>query len=72
MNEIPLLALNLEMAAKAISVSRPTMRNIARRSDFPAFREGARWIIPVDAFRQWLNAKAASDQKFDENHKSSF
>ena len=67
MNEIPLMALNLEEAAKAINVSRPTMLTIARRADFPAFRTGKRWIIPIDALRQWLNDQASPERKFAEN-----
>jgi putative SOS response-associated peptidase YedK len=35
------------------------MRKWTLLSDFPAFKAGKRWIIPVDAFREWLNKNAA-------------
>ena len=52
------LAYNLEEAAMALGVSRPTMMRIARRSDFPALRAGRRWLIPVDSFNEWLCKQA--------------
>ena len=62
MNESTPLAYNLTEAAEAIHVSRPTMLTFVHREDFPAFRSGRRWIIPVDALRQWLNAQAGFEQ----------
>lgn len=58
MNEIRPMAFNLSEAAKAIHVSRPTMQNLVNRSDFPSFRVGGRWIIPVEPFAQWLKEQA--------------
>ena len=58
-HDIPLLALTQEEAARAVGVSTVTMRKWILLSDFPAFKAGKRWIIPVDAFREWLNKNAA-------------
>ena len=51
-------ALTLEEAAASMGVSAPTMREIANRQDFPAFRKGRRWIIPQRAFADWLDKQA--------------
>lgn len=51
-------ALTLEEAAASMGVSVPTMREIANRQDFPAFRKGRRWIIPQRAFADWLDKQA--------------
>ena len=55
MNELPKLSYTLAEAAAAINVSRPTMHQLVKRDDFPAFRSGKRWIIPIDPFKEWLN-----------------
>lgn len=51
----PIGAFNLEGAAKFASVSKPTMLEWVNRQEFPAFRSGKRWIIPREAFEEWLN-----------------
>lgn len=51
-------ALTLEEAAKSLGVSMPTMRKIASNNNFPAFRIGKRWIIPCQAFAEWLDKQA--------------
>lgn len=52
------LAVNLAEAAKMAGVSVQTMRQMANRKGFPAFRCGARWIIPIEPFKEWLAAEA--------------
>ena len=52
-------AFNLREAAQFAGVSVPTMLSWLNMVDFPAFKSGTRWIIPVDSFRQWLADKAA-------------
>ena len=47
-----------EQAAKMAQVSLPTMDTWLNRADFPAFKAGRRWIIPVDKYKAWLEAKA--------------
>lgn len=60
MNELPKLTYTLTGAAKALNVSKPTMLNLVKRADFPSFRAGRRWIIPVDGLKTWLDSQATS------------
>jgi len=60
MNELPKLCYTLTQAAEAINVSRPTMLRLVNRDDFPAFRIGTRWIIPAEAFKNWLDTQATT------------
>lgn len=53
-------SLNLKEAAEFMGVSEPTMRQIARREDFPAVRVGKRWIIPSREFTDWLGKQASA------------
>ena len=57
-SNVPAMAYTQEEAARAAGVSTVTMRQWVNRSDFPAFKSGKRWIIPVDAFREWLVSNA--------------
>ena len=50
---------NLETGARRIGVSYPTMLELVRRDDFPAFRIGRRWVIPRNALVRWLDEQAA-------------
>ena len=52
------LTYTLEEAAEAMCISRATMAKIVHRRDFPAFRAGRRWIIPIETFKQWLSMQA--------------
>ena len=52
------LAFTLKEAAQAASVSVPTMAAWANKPGFPALRAGRKWVIPVDAFKGWLEAQA--------------
>ena len=52
------LTYNLQQAAEEGGISLPTMRALAHRADFPAFRVGRRWIIPVEDFMRWLSEQA--------------
>ena len=58
------LAYNLNQAADAANVSKPTMLRLVNESDFPAIRVGRRWVIPVDAFNAWLNKQAEARANF--------
>lgn len=55
------IAFTLKEAAEAASVSVPTMHEWARRPGFPAMRAGRKWVIPVDAFRRWMEEQAATN-----------
>lgn len=68
MNTTHELTLTIEQAAEAIQVSRPTMLTLVHQSDFPSFRVGRRWIIPVSGLERWLDAQveqAQADRKAD-------
>ena len=62
MNQI---AYNLDQAAQAANVSKPTMRKLIHTDGFPAIRVGRRWVIPVEAFNAWLNKQAECRACFD-------
>lgn len=56
--EIPQMALTPAQAAKAVSVSKPTLYRWMNEPGFPVARIGGCVRIPVDAFRVWLNQRA--------------
>lgn len=58
-------AFNLKGAAEFASVSAPTMLEWVNREGFPAFRSGRRWVIPREAFTQWLNDQARARASID-------
>lgn len=51
-------AFTIEKAAKWANVSIPKMQQWVNLPDFPAFRSGRRWIIPVSSFCRWLEKHA--------------
>ena len=61
MNEVSPLAYNLSEAAEALHVSRPTMSNLIHTEGFPVIKVGSRYIIPIDALREWLSKQATSE-----------
>ncbi|MBR5224818.1 MAG: helix-turn-helix domain-containing protein [Clostridia bacterium] len=64
MNEIIPLAYNVEQAAKALNVSRPTMSNLIHIAGFPVVKIGdRRYLIPVDDLRKWLSEQATGKSK---------
>ena len=65
-NNVPPMAYTQEQAAHAAGVSPVTMRQWVNREDFPAFKAGKRWIIPVDALRDWLIQKASERARLGE------
>ena len=52
------VTLNLEQAAFALGVSKPTMRRIVNRGDFPAFKIGSRWLISRTALDAWAQEQS--------------
>ena len=56
------LSYSLETAAEALNISKPTMLEIVNRADFPAFRIGRRWIIPIDGMQRWLEEQTRQAQ----------
>ena len=60
------LAYNIAQAAEAACVSEPTMRKLVNTDGFPAIRVGRRWVIPVEAFNNWLIQEANRRSCFSE------
>lgn len=57
MEKLMQITYSLNDAAKLLNISRPTMLQLARRDDFPAFRIGRRWVINGEALQRWLDAQ---------------
>lgn len=45
----------IRAGAKRIGVGERTMYRAAERGEIPAFRVGARWVIPLAAWRRFLD-----------------
>lgn len=52
------MALSPEKAANKIGVSTSFMRQMIYNKEIPAIQLGRRWIVPVRALEQWLDARA--------------
>jgi len=46
--------MTVEEMGVALGVSRPKAYELASRADFPVIKVGKRKVIPVDAFRRWM------------------
>ena len=54
------VTLNVSQAAELLGVSRPTMRCLVNRGDFPAFKIGSRWLISRSALEEWAAEQSRS------------
>ncbi|MBE6092511.1 MAG: helix-turn-helix domain-containing protein [Selenomonas ruminantium] len=45
--------------AERMEISLPMAYDLTRREDFPSLRVGARILVPVDAFKEWLAREAS-------------
>jgi len=52
------LAISVTELAHTLGVGESKAREIVRRPDFPAIRDGRRILIPVSALEKWLEAQA--------------
>lgn len=52
------LALSISEAAVALGVSRPYMYEVMKEPGFPAFKIGARTLIPQADLEAWLSLRA--------------
>ena len=59
------VTLNLTQAADVLGVSRPTMRALVHRGDFPAFKIGSRWLVSRTALETWAEDAAMNRAEFD-------
>jgi hypothetical protein len=53
--------LSLTEAGKLLGFSYPSMLQLARREDFPAFQVLGKWVIPYDKLMDWLEHNADGD-----------
>ena len=51
---VPVLALGLRDAAKALGVCEKSLWTWAQAGQIPARRQGTRWLFSIDALRAWL------------------
>ena len=49
------LAINVKEAAKLLGIGMNSMYDLVHREDFPVIQVGTRLVIPLDAFRCWVN-----------------
>ena len=49
------LAINVKEAAKMLGIGLSGMYTLVHREDFPVIQVGNRLVIPLEAFRRWLD-----------------
>lgn len=60
MQAVERLAVSIPEAAAMLSVSKPTMYEITKRSDFTAaFRVGGRTLVSVAGLQSWIDQQTA-------------
>ena len=52
------ITLSVTETAAALGVSRPTVYQLIKRSDFPVLRVGGCTLISADGLRSWVEAQA--------------
>lgn len=55
------MALSVSETAEILGISRPTVYQLMRRTDFPAFRVGARWLVSRDGLARWVADQAGRE-----------
>lgn len=50
--------MSVKELAERMGISLPMAYDLTRREDFPSLRVGARILIPIDAFKDWLAREA--------------
>ena len=55
------LTYTAQEAARAANVSMPTLYAWTKIAGFPVVRVGRKLVVPIDAFKRWLEEQAASD-----------
>jgi len=57
------LAYNIQEAADALHVSRPTLKKMMMADDFPAFQQGSRWLISCKGLQLWIDKQIADKNR---------
>ena len=52
------LTYNVSETATVLKVSRPTVYQLMKRSDFPAFKVGKRTLVSAEGLRKWVLKQA--------------
>lgn len=66
MQAVERLAVSIPEAAALLSVSKPTMYEITKRSDFTAaFRVGGRTLVSVAGLQSWIERQTAGSAPCD-------
>ena len=55
-DELPLF-LNAEMVAKVLGISISSAYELMHEASFPTLRVGSRIVVPIEKFRQWVEAQ---------------
>lgn len=55
------LAYSSAEAAQVLGVSRPTVYQLMKRDDFPAFKVGSRTLISAEGLREWVRTQAEKE-----------
>lgn len=53
------LTFTAKEAAQAANVSMPTLYAWTKTAGFPVVKVGRKLVVPIDAFKRWLEAQAA-------------
>jgi len=53
------LTMTVDEVSVAMGISRPKAYELTAREDFPLIRIGRRKVIPVEAFRRWLDEQTS-------------
>lgn len=52
-------AMSVKELAEQMGISLPLAYELTRSQDFPSIHVGARILIPIDAFKDWLASEAS-------------
>lgn len=52
------LTYNVSETADVLQVSRPTVYQLMKRADFPAFKVGKRTLVSAEGLRKWVLKQA--------------
>ena len=62
LSRVEKFALSLTECAVMMGIGRSKMHELARSEGFPVVRVGRRILVPVDALKVWLNARAGDER----------
>ena len=57
----------MKEAAQAANVSIPTLYAWAKTAGFPVVKVGRKLVVPIDAFRHWLEEQAKGNSAPDDS-----